>query len=254
MRSAAVLVACCLIVAGAFGCALVREIAGVEFDKEAFDLARQAKVLELHAERLARQAKTLANNDILEKTDFLFLISEDGVQAFADRLDSITDTLDDQTSYTIRHVRVSLQDGAAFATIDAHVNARGYGVGIDVVMDAILVFTLREQGVVEGRFELFNISPKITKEGIFLGNEELLENILRRELAEIGRKLPVFQVPVTMPGIVPIKGTRVEVITRPRFVLTSPNRLARYRLRLVHSLFFDGKALLAFSLEEITVE
>ena len=254
MRSARVFLACCLIAVGACGCALVREIAGVEFDREAFDLARRAKVLELHAGRLARQAKTLANIDILEQADFLFLISEDGVQAFADRLDSITDALDEGTEYTIRRVGVRLKDGAAFATIDAHVDARGYGVGIDIIMDAILVFTLREQNVVEGRFELFNISPKITKEGIFLGNEDLLENILRRELAGIGRKMPAFRIPVAMPGIVAIRGTRKDVKTKPRFIFTSPNRLVRYRIRLVHTLFFEGKALLAFSLEEIRVE
>lgn len=235
------------------GCGVVKWMTGTDLDTERFNNARMAKVYEKRADAAAKLSQRLKNNDPINNADLVVYLSPTLLTKLLKQYENSTGWLDPSTSYTIRQMSVELHQGSAIATALLDARHSGYSVDVKLNMDCLLTIE-NEGGKLVTKLEPFNISADVNAAGVLGAAEDIIKNMIKINLAEIGKQLPPNQIPLDFTNKFLVQATNITIKDKLNMLIASPGREIDYALKLKELLIFNNCAFVALNLNQINVK
>ncbi len=229
------------------GCFVVKKIAGADIDQERFDRAREAKMYEIRSRFSSALAKRLAANDPIENADLTFYLSEEFLNKVAKQYNNTSGWLDESTPYLIKEVDLKVHNGSSIVSLTLLANSRKYNVDVFLTLDCILSLELNGSDIVLN-LEPFNISPDVNAKGILSSADEIIHNLIKINLANIGNSIPKLKIPINIDNSITIPGSRTNIKDKFNLLIVNPNRTLNYKLKIKEILFFEKTAFVALNL------
>lgn len=229
------------------GCFVIKKIAGADIDQERFDKARQAKMYEIRSNHSLLLSKRLATNDPIENADLTFYLSEEFLNKVAKQYNNTSGWLDDATPYLIKEVDLKVHNGSSIVSLTLLANNRKYDVDVFLTLDCILSLELSVSDIVLN-LEPFNISPDVSAKGILSSADEIIHNLIKINLANIGNSIPKLKIPINIENSISIPGSRTNIKDKVNLLIVNPNRTLNYKLQLKEILFFEKTAFVGLNL------
>lgn len=234
-------------------CFIVKKIAGADIDHEQFAKAREAKMHEIRLEAGNDILKRLNNGDPIENADISFYLSQNFLNKIAHQYDSSKGFLDQSTTYIIKSVSLSLKNGAAILSLNMTAHNSEHNVDVDIATDCLLSLKVSNNELVT-QLEPFNIAPTTTSRGILASADELINNLIKINLANLGKTMPQIKIPLDITNNMTIAGTKTQIKDKINLIIKSPTRIIDYKLKLKEVLIFENKAFVALNIDKVEIK
>jgi hypothetical protein len=235
------------------GCSLVYKIAGADIDPLQFEKARQAKVLEVRMNSLAKLSSKLALRKNLDDDDFTFYLSQDLLSKIVAQYRGISGWFDNSTSFKVNYTELSLQNGSAIVSLDLSAYNSSYNVDVNLIMDCQITFDKLNDDLYI-RLEPFNITPKVNAYGLLSSADEIIQNLIKKNLADTEKNFPPLKIPIDISNEINIEQSKSEVRDKLDLnIIASPKKLL-YRLKLSDVLIFENAAVVSMNIEKVEVK
>jgi hypothetical protein len=235
------------------GCFLVKKMAGADIDPVQFEKARQAKMLETRMLASSELSNRLTKNDPLDNADITFFLDESLIKKIAKQYEGSTGWLDGSTSYNVDSVDINLLNGSALAEVMLKAHNDKYNVDVEMKLDCIVTFSLEKNELVT-HLEPFNISPAVITRGLLASADELIANLIKINVANLGKNFPPLKYPISFANKVNIQGNTINIKDKINLSIYNPNRTLNYKLKLKEVLIFEGRAFVALNIESVEVK
>jgi hypothetical protein len=232
------------------GCALVRSIAGGNIDREQYDRAREAVMLEaryLAALRLGQRLQQV--NDPLD-ADLSLILSENLIDNTLRQLRGRSGWLDRETPYVIDSIATVLYHGSGVASMRLSVYSKRHNVSVSLLMDCLLAFIPGEQDL-RIEMEPFNVQPAVQAPGLLSIAEDIIADVIRVKLGSMKEEFPPVRLPLSFADVYTIDGTSNELRGKVNVKLDAPRRMLSYQLRIQDVLIFDDMLVLTATLADV---
>lgn len=234
-------------------CSVIKKIAGADIDPVQFEKAREAKMLEIKLIAASNIAKRLNEGNPLENSDITFYLSEDFINKIARQYDSTEGWLDPSTNYKILSTKITLHNGSSIATLTMLAHNNSYNVDVYLSMDCIVAFKLQKNEL-EMTLEPFNIAPIANAKGLLGGTDEIIENLIKINLANLSKNFPPLKIPLSFSNEFLLPKTNLEIKDKVNMIVSYNDYLIKYNLKLNEILIFRGKVFVAMSIEKAEVK
>lgn len=234
------------------GCFILRPVAGASFDKEQISKARESKSLEIQFQSAQRLEKRLSAGAI-DNADFSFYFNQEMINKAASQLDGSAGWLDSLNSYTIRSIRVVLNNGSAIATINLGVYNHHYDVNVDLLLDCLLSFKV-ENGKLYAQFEPFTIVPNVTASGMLSTLSGIIQDLVELKLTEMSNTFPPIEMPIDFSNQFPMPPNTVNIRNFINMDVAIPGQTIEYALQLKEVLILKNTMLVAMNLTIVRME
>jgi len=235
------------------GCFIAKKIAGADIDAEQFARAREAKMYEIRSVSSGNLARRIAKGDSFDNADITFYLSEDFLNKIAAGYNEASGWLDGSTPYLIKKVDIKLHNGSAIASVAMIAKNTKYNVDVFLTMDCILTFQAVGNDLAL-KMEPFNISPNVSTGALLSSAEEIIQNLIKINLANIGNSMPQIKIPMNIENKMYIPGSRTTIKDKVNLLVVSPQRELGYKLKITDILFFEKKTLVALNIEKVEVK
>lgn len=228
------------------GCAIVSKSFGSGIDQERFDAARTSKMYEALLASATKQAERLEKNQG-RTPDVRLFVREAALQEITNAYVGAQGKADENTSYRINKIDVGMQYGRllAHAELDA-VNSK-YKAGCRLIMDCLMTIE-SENGSLKLRLEPFNITPIVSS--IYSKKaERVLEDIIKVNVANIGKSLPQPALPLEFSNSFTAPEGKFLVHNKVNLEITNKPIKLDYKLKVLAVNFFDGYAVIEADME-----
>lgn len=228
-------------------CSLVKKFAGADIDPEQFALARKAQMLKIQSNSIESQFNHLANKNPNLQSDITFKINESFLNKLAVQYKNRTGWLDNETSFVIEDVRITLNFGSAIATISLFAHNKKYNTDVNLVSDCIVhfeksdsVISTNETPMLKMKLTPYNINVAVESKGIIGYFKEILQNRIKISLANLENSLPAIQIPLSFENKIEIPPINLVNNEKVNFKLTSSKHQIITTTRIDDFLVFDG--------------
>jgi hypothetical protein len=235
------------------GCFLVKKIAGADIDPARFEKDREAKALEIQAKSMINLKNRLAQSGSLEDADITFYLSESFLNKITHQYDSTSGWLDKSVSYKIKNVSLKLNDGSAIASLGMIAHHDPTGIDVDLMMDCLFIMELVNDDLI-CKLEPYNISPNVSGGGILASADEIVGNLVKINLAGLSKNFPPLKIPVNFQNQLDFPANKMEIKEKVNMIISNPQRMVNYRIKLKEILIFAGKAFVAMNIENVEVK
>lgn len=235
------------------GCSVLRTITGSDIDPDRFDKARQARMLEVRQQAALHLAERLISGDPVDNGDVTLYINQEGVGKFVQQYIGTNGWIDSHTRYIIRNATVQLFNGSAIMSLDLFVHSDKYSTDVELVMDCILSFRIVNDEL-EALVEPFNISPKVTAEGVLSHFEDILADIIKVRLARLSKDIPPIRFPIDYSSSIPMESVNTSIRTKVNMSIQSPRRLINSRFILKEVLVFNRCIVISMDINKLSVK
>lgn len=235
------------------GCFILHQIAGSNIDEEQFDKARQAKILDLQLKSALKLKDRLSSGEDIEKSDIFLVLEEKFINKILDQYNSSKGWLDKSTSYVINSVDLKIFCGSAVATVNMTAYNNIHNVDVDLNLDCLLTIEQSKKDL-QLKLEPFNIAPKVTTRGIYSAAEDVIKNLVKINLGELGNSLPGLNIPVILDEKILLPGSKTDIKDKINFTIENPKRHISFKMKIKELLFIEGKALIALIIEKSEVQ
>lgn len=235
------------------GCSVVRTITGSDIDPDRFYKSRQARMLEVRQQAALRLAERLVTGDPVDNGDVTLYINHQGVGKFVQQYVGLSGWIDSHTRYTIRSATVELFNGSAILSLDLLVHSDKYSTDVELVMDCILSFRIVNDEL-EALVEPFNISPKVTAEGVLSAFQDILADIIKVRLARLSEDIPPIRFPIDYTSTIPVEAVNVSIRSKVNMSIQSPRRIIISRFVLKEVLVFNRCIVISMDINKLSVK
>jgi hypothetical protein len=235
------------------GCFLVKKIAGADIDQARFEKDREAKALEVQAKSLYVLKNRLSQANPIDEADITFYLSQDFLNKIVHQYDSSTGWLDKSVSFKINSVNLKLNDGSAIASLGMIAHHDPTNIDIDLMMDCLFMMELVNDDLI-CKLEPYNISPVVKGGGILASADEIISNLIKINLASLDKKFPPIKLPVNFQNQLDFPANKMEIKEKVNMIITNPQRIVRYKIKMKEILIFEGKAFVALNVENVEVK
>lgn len=233
-------------------CSIVKKMAGADIDSLQFAKAREAKILEIRLNSIKKLKKRLENNSPIQNADMSFFISENVINNLAQCYIGSKGWLDATTSYTVDSVSLHILNGASILSIKMKANSSKFNVDVNMALDCLLDLEMVNNELIT-KIEPFNISPIVDARGILGASDEIISNLIKINLADIGNKFPPFKIPVDFANEFKINRTKTNIKDRINLSVISPDILLKYNIKIHEILMFDNRIYVAVNINNIDI-
>jgi len=234
-------------------CSVVKKIAGADFDALQFAKAREAKMFETRFMSASALSSRLAKQQALDASDINFYLSQNLLTRIVKQYDSASGWLDDATSYIIYKSNLSLKNGSAIVSLDLSAHNAKYNVDVDLVLDCIMTLEMTNNELFI-KLEPFNISPAVTAAGLLSSTEEIIQNLIKINLANINKNFPPMKIPLEFANAMNVEKSKTVIKDKINMLIISPQRKINYMLKLKEILIFEGSVYVAMNVENLEVK
>lgn len=234
-------------------CGIIKKIAGADIDPVQFDKAREAKMMEVKFLAATSLAKRLNEGNPPENADISFYLSEAFLNKIAMQYDSSEGWLDPATSYKILKTKLTLFNGSAIATLTLLAHNNSYNVDVSLSMDCIVTFKMLKNEL-EMNLEPFNISPIADAKGLLGGTDEIIENLIKINLANLSKSFPPLKIPLSFTNDFLLEKANINIKDKVNMVVSYNDYPIKYSLKLNEILIFKGKVFVAMSIDKVEVK
>lgn len=245
-----------LVISGLYifqGCFLVRKIAGADIDSLQFERAREAKMYEIRLAALGNLNKRLTESKDLEDSDFSVYLSRDLLERIVRQYESSSGWLDASTSFTINEANLALKDGSAVVSLLLSAYNSSYNVSVDLKMDCILSITSKGNDL-SAQIEPFNITPQVSAAGILSSAEDLIRDLIKINVANLGNQFPELKIPVSFSNTFKFESSRSEVRDKINLVVSQPQRNIQYQLILKDIFIFRDAVFVSMNIGKVDIK
>jgi len=235
------------------GCSIVEHIAGVGFDSEQFEKARESKILELQYRAAQKLEKRMQDNSQILQSDFNLILDDSFLNKLLDRYENASGLLDESTDYIIKDIKAELFNGSAIASVKLSAHNESHNVDVDLIMDCLILIEQEKQDLVL-KIEPFNIAPTTVTKGLYFAVKETINKIIKLNLANLNKNLPPLKIPLNIQDKIIIPGTKSEIASKINLTINNPKRLIKYNLKIIDILFLEGQIIVGLELDKIEVE
>lgn len=233
-------------------CGIIKKIAGADIDPLQFDKAREAKVLEVQFLAATTLAKRLNEGKPLDNADINFYLSESFLNKIAQQYDSTEGWLDPSTSYKILNSKISLYNGSAIATLTMFAHNTSYNVDVMLSMDCLVTFKMLKNEL-EMSLEPFNISPIADAKGLLGGTDEIIENLIKINLANLSKNFPPLKIPLSFNNDFLLAKASINIKDKINMNVSYNDYPIKFNLKLDEILIFKDKVFVAMSIDKVEV-
>ena len=233
-------------------CSAVKWAAGANIDAEEFEKARVAKMYEERFKAAKKLSERMEKNDPIDNADLTFYLSPNLLKMLLKQYENSTGWLDQATNYTIKSLDLNLHYGSAIVTASLDAKNSKYGVVVKLNLDLIMTVEI-DSNKLYIRLEPFNISPAVSAGGILSATEEIIQNLIKINLADIGKQLPISQIPVDFNNKFQMQDTKMTIKDKINMNIYSPARSIEYKLKLKEILIFESAVFVALNEDKVTV-
>jgi len=235
------------------GCTVVEHIAGVGFDSEQFEKARESKILELRLKSAEKLSKRMELNSPLFDYDLSVAFNEEMVNKLLAQYKDATGMLDDATDYVIKDVKAKLENGSAIASFELLAHNETHNVDVLLLLDCLILIDEEKKDLVL-KVEPFNISPITTTRGVYSAAKEIINKMIKLNLANLNKSLPPLKIPLNIENKIPIPGNKTDIKSKINLTIVNPERNIKFNLKIKEILFFKEKIVVGLGLEKVEVE
>ncbi|MBM2813300.1 MAG: hypothetical protein HW421_62 [Ignavibacteria bacterium] len=234
------------------GCSIFKKAAGVDIDAEQFEAARRAKISRLKAESLQNLSARLSKTDPIDNADFCIQLSDDFLGKIVNQYEQTEGWLDANTNFSIKKINVAIEDGYASASLGMIAHNNKFNVELELITDCLVTLEMKNGELVLS-LEPFNISPTATGKGVASLAEEIIENLVKINLAGLGSKLPEIKIPLGFSNSMNFPSTNFTIRDKVNLQLTRQMNTIDYKIKLKELLIFKGNIFIALNLESVKV-
>lgn len=235
------------------GCSIIENIAGVGFDSEQFEKAREMKVLELQYQNAKKLEKILQSNFTLFESDLTLILDENMLNKLLDQYETATGMLDESTDYLIKDVKAKVNNGSAIATLELSAHNNKHNVDVNLNMDCLILIVQDKQDLLL-QIEPFNIAPTTITRGFYSAVKETINKIIKLNLSNLNKNLPPLKIPLNVQNNLIISGSKNEIKSKLNLTINNPERKIKYNFKIVDIIFFQGRIVIGMNLDKIEVE
>lgn len=235
------------------GCFLVKKIAGADIDAEQFQKAREAKMYEIKSKTSSVLLERLSKPDPISNADITFYLSEEFLNKVARQYNSTNGWLDESTPYTINSVDLKVNYGSAIASMGLKAKSNKYNVLVNLTMDCILNLELKGNEL-QLQMEPFNIAPAVDAKGLLSSADEIIQNLIKINLANISKSMPPISIPINIANQMAIPGSKTNIKDKVNLLVVNPERIIDYKMKIKEILFLENAAFVALNLEKAEVK
>ncbi len=235
------------------GCGVVEHFAGVGFDAEQFAKARQVKILELRLKSVEVLSKRLESGTTIMDTDISVVLDEEFLNRLLEKYQNVSGKLDEATEYTIKDVKAKLTSGSTIVSLELMAHNTDHNIDIQLMLDCLLQIESTGKEL-EIKLEPFNISPVLTTRGVYTAAKDIIDKLIKLNLANLNKNLPPLQIPVNIENRIPIEGSKTDIKSKINLTIINPDRYVKINLKIKEILFFKEQILIGLNLNKIEVE
>ena len=249
------IIACMLIIlsAGLDSCSLIKKIMGADFDQEQFDKAREAKMLKERFSAAELLKQRIVNFEQVYSSDIVITMSEGLLNKITAQYAGTKGIIDESMDYTINGINVSIKNGSAIATLSMKVRNEKYNVEVNINTDCLLTFKSTKTDLV-AQLEPFNIAPQTDAKGLLSVTEDLINSMIRVNLADLSKKIPEIKIPLNLESQTKIEGSNTIIRNPINISIQNPQRMISYNLNLKDLLFLEGSVLVCLNIDKAEVK
>ncbi len=233
-------------------CTIVKKITGTDIDPVRFEKAREAKMLEIRSEFAGKMAKKIIDRTF-DKSDITISISQSFINQIVKEYIGSTGQLDQNTSFVINNITPTLNYGSAIISIELEAFNSSHNVTVFLAMDCILAFAT-DKNEINIRFEPFNIAPVAVTKGLLSSASEIIENLIKINLADLSKKFPPITLPINFKNNFEIKETNTKISDKINLAIKVPERKINYTVSINDIFIFTDNILIALNIDEISVK
>ncbi len=231
-------------------CSIINSMMGVNFNNEDFALYREAKITSLRLSKTKELEKKLTNQT---KSDIEVILSYDMLKKVLSQYIGANGYLDEATSYTISDMKLTLHNGSGISSLYIKANNKAYGVDVDLIMDCLLSFELKDT-VLLTSIEPFNISP-IVKTGTLLSStQDLIERLIKMNLATISDSYPPVTLPLTFKQSFILNKQKTEIRNTINMDISLNSSKVDYNIKLKDIFIFNNQVKLFIDIDNVEVK
>lgn len=234
-------------------CSIIKKIAGADIDPVQFDKAREAKMTEQKFLASSALAKRLNEGNPFESADIGFFLSEAFLNKIAQQYNSSEGWLDPATSYKILDINLVLFNGSGIATLALLAHNNRYNVDVSLSMDCIVTFRMLKNEL-EMNLEPFNISPLADAKGLLGGTDEIIENLIKINLANLSKNFPPLKIPLSFSNDFLLQKSNLKIRDKVNMNVSYNDYPIKYNLKLNEILILRGKVFVAMSIDKVEVK
>lgn len=207
-------------------------------------------MLQLKAQSASKLAERLNNSEPIDNADIILYLDEKFISTIARQYEATSGWLDESTNYIVKKAQIKLYNGSANATLSLMANNITHNITVDLNLDCI--FSIQDaNGSLFARLEPYNIYPTVTASGLLASSEEIIENLVKINLAELGKNFKDIIIPLDFNNTLTLPGKAFKVKDKINLIATNSERTINYSLKIKEILIFDGKILIAINLNNI---
>jgi len=234
------------------GCTVVEMMTGANFDPDRFALYRQAKIKELQLKSANTLNERLAKKESVLDADMVVTLDDKILNKLLDQYENATGLLDSDTDYMIKDVKLSLQNGVAIASIGLLAHNEPHNINVDLMMDCLIMIEPMDIDLAL-KLEPFNITPVIETKGVYTAAKDIINKLIKLNLGEISKKLPLIKIPVNIENAIEIPGTKTSIKSQINLEIVNPKHNIQYKLGIKEILFFKDKVVVSLNLNKVKV-
>ncbi|MGQ9818427.1 MAG: hypothetical protein ACUVQ1_00660 [Candidatus Kapaibacteriales bacterium] len=236
-------------------CTIVNKFAGADIDPEQFDLACKARMLEVKYNGMEKQLKYVARSNEILNSDFVFKINESLLNKLAEQYENVCGWLDDENSFFIKSTKISLNFGSAIGSISLIAHNYKHNVDVNLVTDCIVEFEKSEalnnlKAIPKLKMKLipYNINVDVSSSGILAYFKEIVQNLVKINLANLENSLPPIEIPLEFENKIEMPSIRYVNKEKVNFVLFTYKQKIEIKINLKDILILDGFAIITGNL------
>jgi hypothetical protein len=195
----------------------------------------------------------LSQNDPIDNADIQFILNESLLNKILKQYENCTGWLDEVTSYKINTIDLKLKNGVALVNMGLIAKNDKYSADVNLNLDCILALNLVNNEIVS-ELEPYNISPSVQINSLLSSANEIVENLIKINLANLSNSFPPLKIPVDFSNNFNIPGSITNIKEKVNMNVTNPQRNINYKLKLKEILFFENAALISLNVENIEVK
>jgi hypothetical protein len=230
-------------------CSLISKIAGADIDPEQFEKYRQSKALSIRAAEAEKLSSRLSSGQSFESGDIHFYLGEEFLKRLLSQYQGRSGLIRKGDTFTVKSVDLKLYNGCAIATMMINARMDTYNVAFDVSLDC-LVSMKQEENEIRAVMEPFNIAPSVFSNRIIFSNDELISNLIKLNMAQIGKMFPPIKIPIKFDNQIEIDSHSIKSTEKVNIQLDSPGYKIGLDLGLKEILIFEKKVLVSLVLLE----
>jgi hypothetical protein len=146
-------------------------------------------------------------------------------------------------------VDLKLFNGCAIATMIINARLDTYNVEFDVSLDC-LVAMKQEENEIRAVMEPFNIAPTVYSNRMIFSNDELISNLVKLNMAQLGKMFPPLKIPIKFDNQINISPHTFKSTEKVNIQLDSPGYMIGLDLGLKEILIFEKRVLVSLVLLE----